>query len=141
MANKSLALDTNCILRWLLRDNIEQADIVEYHLKNAKGRLHIADMVLAEVVWVLSSFYKLDDALIEGFLRKVVEHDKISCNRDLFRKVLDHMTTQPKVSFVDTCLVFYANLGDVKLLTFDKTLAKKFPRLTMSGMNSMTRIQ
>lgn len=127
---KALALDTNCVLRWLLRDNIQQADIVEHHLKTAKSRLYVADMTFAEIVWVLKSYYQFEDRLIEGFMRKIVEHDKINCNRELFSKVLDHLTTRPKVSFVDTCLVFYAGLSDAKLLTFDKTLAKKFPRLT-----------
>ncbi|TAH35682.1 hypothetical protein EYC59_01850 [Candidatus Saccharibacteria bacterium] len=126
---KPLALDCNCVLRWLLRDNTAQADIVDHHLRTSKARLHIADMAFAEVVWVLGSYYKFDDQLIEGFMRKLVEHEKINCNRVLFGKVLGHMTTSPKVSFVDTCLAFYAGLSDATLLTFDRTLAKKFPRL------------
>lgn len=125
-----LALDTNCLLRWLLQDNRTQADIVARHLETAKTKLHIADMVFAEAVWVLKSFYAFDDKLIEGFMRKVIEHDKISCNRALFTQVLDDMNTSPKVSFVDTCLAFYASLNNARLLTFDRTLAKKFPRLT-----------
>lgn len=125
----ALALDTNCLLRWLLQDNQPQANIVGTYLKDSKTKLHVADMAFAEAVWVLKKFYKFDDELIEGFMRKIVEHDKINCNRALFGQVLDHMNTSPKVSFVDTCLVFYAGLADAKLLSFDKTLAKKFPRL------------
>lgn len=125
----TLALDTNCVLRWLLQDNKQQASVVAHHLETSKAKLHVADMVFAEVVWVLKRFYEFDDELIEGFMRKLVEHDRINCNRALFTQVLDHMNRSPKVSFVDTCLVFYASLGDTKLLTFDKTLAKKFPRL------------
>lgn len=128
--NKPVALDTNCVLRWLLRDNTAQADVVDHHLKAAKARLHVSDMVFAEVVWVLRSYYEFDDGLIEGFMRKITEHDKINCNRELFGRVLDHMNTCPKVSFVDTCLVFYAQLSETSLLTFDQKLVKKFPRLT-----------
>lgn len=126
----ALALDTNCVLRWLLQDNKDQANVVAQYLETSPSKLHVADMVFAEAVWVLKKFYEFDDELIEGFMRKLVEHDKINCNRALFGQVLDHINTSPKVSFVDTCLVFYAGLGDAKLLTFDKTLAKKFPRLT-----------
>lgn len=125
----ALALDTNCLLRWLLQDNQPQAALVEHYLKTSNAQLHVADMAFAEVVWVLSSTYKFSDAMVEGFVRKIVEHNKINCNRALFNQVLDHMNTSPKVSFVDTCLAFYAGLADAKLLTFDKTLAKKFPRL------------
>jgi predicted nucleic-acid-binding protein len=125
----ALALDTNCLLRWLLKDSETQAAIVEDYLTSSKAPLHVADMAFAEVVWVLGSTYGFPDALVESFVRKIVEHNKINCNRALFGQVLDHMNTSPKVSFVDTCLVFYAGLGDAKLLSFDKTLAKKFPRL------------
>lgn len=128
--SKPLALDTNCVLRWLLGDNQAQAEVVEHILRTSKSRLHIADLVFAEVVWVLTSYYELSDDLIEAFMRKLVEHDKINCNRELFSKVLAHMNTRPKISFVDTCLVFYAGIGGAKLLTFDKTLVKKFPRQT-----------
>lgn len=128
--SKTLALDTNCVLRWLLRDNPQQADEIEHYLRTMKTRLHVADIVFAEVVWVLKSYYEFDDALIEGFMRKVVEHNNINCNRELFNNVLEHMNTRPKVSFVDTCLVWYAGIGEARLLTFDKTLARKFPRLT-----------
>lgn len=130
---KPLALDANCILRWLLQDDAKQAAVVDRHLRTSKTRLHVADMAFAEAAWVLKSYYKFDDQLVEGFMRKIVEHDKINCNRALFGKVLEHMSTRPKVSFTDTCLVFYAGLADAKLLTFDQTLAKKFPRLTLLG--------
>jgi len=125
----ALALDTNCLLRWLLQDNPVQATTVARYFETTPGKLHVADIVFAEAVWVLKRFYGFDDELIEGLMRKVVEHDKINCNRALFGRVLDHLSSSPKVSFVDTCLVFYAALGDGKLLTFDKALSKKFPRL------------
>lgn len=125
----ALALDTNCLLRWLLEDNKAQAAIVEKHLASSQRQLHVADMALAEVVWVLSSTYGFPDVLVEGFVRKIVEQKKITCNRVLFNQVLEHLNTSPKVSFVETCLAFYAGLSNAQLLTFDKTLAKKFPRL------------
>lgn len=132
-SSKPLALDANCVLRWLLWDNPEQAEVVNRHLQTSRTRVHVSDLVLAEVVWVLGSYYEFDDRMIEGLVRKVVEHHNISCNRALFTKVLEHMNTTPKVSFVDTCLVFYAGLADAKLLTFDKKLAKKFPRQVRLG--------
>jgi len=125
----ALTLDTNCILRWLLDDNAKQSQIVADIITTSKSPLHVTDMAIAEVVWVCKSVYGHDNHLVEGFVRKIVEHSKINCNRALFNQVLDHMNTSPKVSFVDTCLAFYAGIGDAKLLTFDKTLAKKFPRL------------
>jgi len=125
----ALALDTNCLVRWLLWDNIDQAEVIAQILETSKSSLHVADMAMAEVVWVLKRVYDFEDDLVEGFVRKIIEHDKINCNRTLFTRVLDDMNASPKVSFVDSCLAHYAELNDTKLLTFDNTLAKRFPRL------------
>ncbi len=122
-------LDTNCLLRWLLWDNEQQALVVDRYLETSKSKLHVADMTVAEVVWVLKKAYAFDDRMTEGFIRKIVEHENIKCNRMLFNKVLDNMNSSPRVSFIDLCLAHYAGLSDTKLLTFDKTLAKKLPDL------------
>jgi len=121
------AIDTNCLLRWLVRDVPEQVAIIDDILK--RERVHVADMAIAETVWVLKRYYGTSDETIAQAVAKIVEHPNINCNGALFGQVLNHMNSSPKVSFVDTCLAFYAGLGDAKLLTFDKTLAKKFPRL------------
>ena len=124
-----LALDTNCLLRWLLEDNEEQAAVVDEHLRSSKARLHVADLAVAEAVWVLKKVYGFDDDLVVGLARKIIEHDKINCNRALFGPVLAELNKSPKVSFVDICLAYYADMGGAKLLTFDRTLAKRFPRM------------
>lgn len=121
------ALDTNCLLRWLVRDVPAQAAAVDAILE--RERVHVADMAIAETVWVMKSYYHISNETIAMSIAKIVEHDKINCNRALFGQVLNHLGSSPKVSFVDTCLAFYAGLNGAKLLTFDKTLAKKFPRL------------
>lgn len=124
----ALALDTNCLLRWLVRDVPEQTAIVDAILESE--RVHVADMAIAETVYVMKKYYGISDGVVAGAIAKIITHDKITCNRILFGKVLDDINTSPKVSFVDICLAQYAGLGDLKLLTFDKTLTKKFPRLT-----------
>lgn len=123
------ALDTNCLVRWLLWDDSGQAEVVERCLRTSKTRLHVADMAIAETVWVLKKVYGLTDTLVEGLVWKIIEHDNIACNQALFARVLDQMGKSPKVSFVDICLAHYAGLSGATLLTFDKTLAKRFPRL------------
>lgn len=123
------ALDTNCLLRWLLRDIKDQADIVERYLHLEGSKLHVADAAIIEMVWALKKFYKFDDDLVAGFVRKVLEHENISCNRMLFSRVLDDYVKSPKASFVDVCLAHYAGLQDATLVTFDRALAKKLPKL------------
>ena len=127
MAN---ALDTNCVVYWLVGEDIHRVNIVDGFLNNSRTKVHIADLVVAETVWVLKKVYGFDDALIMGFVRKLVEHENINCNKALFTKVVEEYKHTPKVSFVDLCLVQYARLSEQKLLTFDQTLAKRFPKHT-----------
>lgn len=122
------ALDTNCILRWLLWDVPEQAQKVENAL-NRRPNVQIADVAIAETVWVLKSVFEFDDMLIGKMVEKLITHENINCNRVLFNRVLEDFVKSPKASFVDMCLAHYAGLQDAKLLTFDKTLAKKLPKL------------
>lgn len=122
-------LDTNCVLRWLLNDNPRQARVVTDYLRTSKTKLQVTDLVFAEVAWVLKSVHDLDDIIIEGFLRKIVENNDLSCDRQLLNRVLDELNASPKVSFVDLYLAHYAGFSGNKLLTFDKTLAKKLPKL------------
>ena len=66
-------LDTNMILRYLLNDDQEMADIAEQHL-NA-GDASVTIEVIAEVVYVLKGVYSMDRDVIaetvKGFLELV----------------------------------------------------------------------
>lgn len=126
------ALDTNCLVRWLLWDNPEQAKKVNNTLDNSACKIHVADLAIVETAWVLKSVYQFDDKIIEELLRKILEHKNINCNRALFKNVLDSLNNgSPKVSLTDICLVYYAKLSDANtLLTFDVNLVKRFPKLS-----------
>ncbi len=126
------ALDTNCLARWIIRDNTKQADIVDEIL--AQHKVHVADMTITELVWVLQGFYRLDLESIADIVDKIISHPSINCNRALFRHVVEELPKSPKVSFIDLCLSYYVKLSDAeKLITFDKTLAKRLPSLVQLG--------
>ena len=60
--------DTNLFLRYLTNDVPEQADAVEALLKRAKkGELTLVTnaLVIAEIVWTLDSFYRMERAEIK----------------------------------------------------------------------------
>lgn len=124
------ALDTNCLVRWLLGDNVAQAKVVEGYLNQPGRNLHVADLAIIETAWVLKSVYEFDEVMIGRFIEKILQHRNINCNRALFQNVLKGMHGRPKISLTDLCLAYYAKLSDAdKLLTFDKTFAKRLPDL------------
>lgn len=51
-----IVFDTNAILRYILQDNIEMADIVEAQIM--KHSCFLSTEVIAEMVYVLSKVYK-----------------------------------------------------------------------------------
>ena len=120
--------DTNCLLRLLLRDLPEQAEQVEQALKS-NSVVHVSDAAIIEMVFVLEKRYMVDRDMIAERVKLLMSIHKINCNRALLTQVVKDYVLAPKVSFIDVCLAHYASFDNAKLLTFDKTLAKKLPKL------------
>ena len=59
--------DANMILRFLLNDNKEMADIAERHLKS--GEVMVTIEVVAEVVYVLKGVYSLGREIIASTIK------------------------------------------------------------------------
>ena len=70
-----IALDTNVILRYLLRDDLKQAkkakSLVE-RLDRDDERAYVSDVVLCEVVWVLRSAYGVRRDQVGAVLRQLI---------------------------------------------------------------------
>jgi predicted nucleic-acid-binding protein len=121
-------LDTNCILRWLFDLESKQGQLVD-SLLSSNTKCHISDITVAELVWVLTSHFKLDRDIITTTIQRVLDNKKIISNKTLFESVLPVYRANVQLSFVDVCLAKYAQLsGHAGLLTFDKNLAKKMPK-------------
>lgn len=61
-ASERIFVDTNIFLRYLTNDVPEKADAVEELLRRAGAgqvRLVTNSLVIAEIVWTLTSFYQL----------------------------------------------------------------------------------
>lgn len=63
-------IDTNVVLRLLLRDDPKQVAIVDALV--AQGNLFVSLTVLAETEWVLRAAYQFDRATIAGFLGSLI---------------------------------------------------------------------
>lgn len=126
MAKNMEFLDTNCLLRYVLGDNKEQADKVETLV--AKG-VHVNNGAFLEFVWVLESFYKMNRQQVLQKIRVFTEDKRVACNRELVARVSELYVKYPQISFLDAYLAVTAGKKGGKLRTFDKDLAKKLPSL------------
>ncbi|MBQ9691166.1 MAG: PIN domain-containing protein [Eggerthellaceae bacterium] len=113
-------LDVNAILRFLLRDIEEQAQIVRKHV--AEGAETSVE-VLAEVVYVLMGVYKAHRSDISAALVQLCDDiyvhraDEVVLSASIFEET--------KLDFVDCLIVARKRLSGQDVLTFDKRLIKE----------------
>jgi predicted nucleic acid-binding protein len=123
MAKKPKAIDANLIIRYLAEDDVRQAAAVEKLLKKAaRNELEIPDVIIAEIVWVLFSFYKLSKEEIIEKLEGLLSLKKIKMNQRVLRRTVE-IYRNYAISYTDAYLAAYAlgnNLGQV--YSFDKGL-------------------
>jgi len=119
------SLDTNCLLRWLLNDIPDQADMVSRVLAQ-QGRCDVADVALVEVAFVLEKRLGLSRATVSASLDLLVADPRFVFDKRLWSGVLADYLDHPKLSLVDIYLAGRARAdvgGD--LLTFDRLLASQ----------------
>jgi len=118
-------LDTNVLLDWLLDRDHERTKLVDDLLGRSK-ELHIADVVVVELAFALEKFYELPRELVSDNLSKVIDEPVFNSNRILFRKAIVEYIEHPALSFLDCCLLNYAELQHATpVWTFDKKLVSQ----------------
>jgi predicted nucleic-acid-binding protein len=118
------ALDTNVLVRFLVRDNDQQAMAVYKKFKQAeveKEVLFIPILVVLEMIWVLESVYLITrkeilDSMDELLLMPVLEFEVQSLIRSFLSSARD-----TKMELSDLLIVQSAKCsGCESVLTFDK---------------------
>jgi uncharacterized protein len=99
-----LFVDTNVFLRFLTNDVPEKAAAVEDLLRRAgRGEVELvtSPMVVAELVWVLESFYRLSRSAVQERALAVVQLDGLTLpETDLLTDALFVYETE-RVDFID----------------------------------------
>jgi len=119
-----IGLDTNCVLRYLLRDHERQAralsDRIDQEI-DAGHSMFINDIVLAEFVWTLGAAYGFDRPRVARAIERMTASSQFEFENK--SDILAALTAfQASASgFVD-CLIGAKNrrLGCKTTLTFDK---------------------
>ncbi|EAT58562.1 PIN domain-containing protein [Chlorobium ferrooxidans] len=122
------ALDTNILVRFLVRDDKAQAATVYRLFKTAeeeKTEFFVSVPVLLELIWVLESVYEIKradilDAFAELLLLPILVFDSHFAIRSFISDAQKN-----KVDLSDLLIAFDAAVsGCVQVLTFDKKAAK-----------------
>ncbi len=117
--------DTNFILRYLMADDpvqFEETRKIFDEAKHGKKTLVIEQAVFTEVIYVLSSFYKVPRSKIVEILSELLSYKGIESDLTLLSLALENYA-KSNLHIVDCILYSSAKLRKIPLLTFDKELA------------------
>ncbi len=128
--HKPLVLDTNVILRYLLRDHEEMFRAASEVLENVRvgiQKAEVLDCVLAECVYVLTKFYEVPRSEAAEKLQEVLLYKGISNgNRETLINAL-HLYKKKNVDIVDCLVHQYAKDREMSVFSFDRDLNKILP--------------
>lgn len=121
---KKYIADTNFILRYLLADNQEsykQTKLIFEEARIGKSQIDIEQNVFTEVIFVLSSFYKVPRSEIVSILKSLLSYKGIKVDSDIYPIALD-LYLENNIHIVDAIIAVKTLSSDSELLTFDKKL-------------------
>ena len=121
---KRIVIDTNLLIRYLVNDDSRKAQIVDTLLKKAgKGDVQVLlpSIVIAELVWVLESFYRMETAEIAELVDSILNTPGLTVSDDsIVRSALKRYRTKG-VDLVDAWIAAFAQeKGASEIHTFDK---------------------
>ena len=118
-----LLLDTNVIVRFLTGDHPAYSPRSRSLFARAAAgdvTLLVTDLALAETVWVLQSFYKLDCGAIAAALKDLVESTGIEVeNKAVLLSALRNFA-QTDADFVDAYHAAIAAAESIAIASFDR---------------------
>ena len=128
MAN--LFVDTNVFLRFLTNDDPAKAKRAEALFHGAvRGKITLVTslLVIAEIVWTLESFYKLQKQDIAAKVEKILNTPNLECPQaPLLFTALD-LYVHENIDFIDAYNAFHMkDNGITQIVTYDR---KRFARV------------
>ena len=122
-----IGIDTNVLVRYLTQDDAAQARRVDEliaEVQQSRERLHIDDIVLCELVWVLHGAYRLSKPTVVAAIDKIISTSLFSFDdRELLRSALEEYR-EGRGDFADY-IIGRRNIraGCERTVTFDRSLA------------------
>lgn len=124
-------VDTNVLMRYLLKDDeLQYQAVAPYFLSNTHI-LVIPIHVLCETVWLLTKSMKLKKELVLGIIISLIELENVLVDKTLVQAGIEFMKLGG--DFADGIIAYETNKYDnAYLLTFDKKAQKIAKSLQIS---------
>ena len=133
--SKRAVIDTNLLVRYLTEDDPSKAnDVKRLLLKAARDevRLLIPSVVIAELVWVLQSFYKLERSEIVPLLNAIMHTHGVDVSEKTVVSEAIALYRDKTIDFIDAWIVAFAKEAGVRAVyTFDRKHFKGIAEIEM----------
>jgi predicted nucleic-acid-binding protein len=117
------AVDTNVLLRILVRDDERQVAIADAYIERGAW---VSYIVLAEVLWVLTTNYRRGHAELAAAVEMLLDHNTLVIqDADAVRAALDQYRRNSSLGFADCLIVEVARkAGHLPVGTFDRKMTR-----------------
>jgi len=116
-------VDTNVFLRFFVRDVesfYHKAKALFEKAESGHVKLETSDIVIAEIVWVLESYYDFSKAEIKEIVETVLETKNLKVANNSRLKEAIELYSSGKMDFIDAYNIVYIKSKDLKkVATFD----------------------
>lgn len=117
-------VDANIIIRYLLGDSPAYTERIKKYIREGKERLILTDVTIAEIVWVLTSYYKESKENICEMLFSLLEVPVFIVNKRLITRAVSFYR-EYSVDYIDAYLAATSIENDSSgVLSFDKSIDK-----------------
>ena len=109
-------VDTNVILRYLTKDDLQKEEkCEELFQRTSAGKeiLYTSTLVIAEVVWVLEKFYKLNRAQVAVYIEKILNTPFLGCDEKDTLFIAVGLYELKRIDFIDA---YHAVTMETKLI-------------------------
>lgn len=122
------AIDTNILIRFLVKDDIKQSDLVYQQFIQAekeKQVFFVPLLVVLELIWVLQSAYKISDQDIVSTLSDLLQMPVLKFEAPTILHQFIHSANKTNFDLSDILIAHSALFSECqKVLTFDKKASK-----------------
>lgn len=116
-------LDANVVIRYLVNDDGAKAERFRQLLKRNDLELLLNDVIVAEIVWVLESYYQISKKEIIEKLQALLAVPVVKANVVLITRALD-LFAKHNVDYVDAYIASVAQGDAIEVISYDRDLDK-----------------
>ena len=117
------AIDTNVLVRLILRDDARQAVAADRFVERGAW---VSVLALAEASWVLTSVYERSAAELAATIQMLLDHEHLAIqDPDIVEAALEVFRARPTLGFSDCLMLEMARkAGHLPFGTFDRGLSR-----------------